>query len=98
MFPRSVFEGPNQQIFLTSGLQHFMNWGVIYKITLDKPVKKSFKSSGFPNIDQKTGKVISEGGLFIGPGAYKAADKLYLFCHNPRHPKNKGARQHACIS
>jgi len=78
-FPRSVFEGSNQQIYLTSGLQHFSNSGEIYKINSNKSVIRIFESSGLPNVERKTGKVLSEGGLFIGPGAYNDGDSCIYF-------------------
>jgi hypothetical protein len=79
IFPRSVFEGPNRHVFLTSGLQHFSNSGEIYKFDHDKSVRKIFNSSGIRKVDRKTGKVISEGGLFIGPGAYNVGDSCIYF-------------------
>jgi hypothetical protein len=78
-FPKSVFEGPNREIFITSGLQHFANSGDIYRINPDGTTTKVFHSSGPRVLDRKTKKVIDEGGLFVGPGAYNKQDGCIYF-------------------
>ncbi|WP_160144087.1 hypothetical protein [Chryseolinea soli] len=79
IFPRSVFEGPNGDIFITSGLQHFSNSGDIYRIDSSGTANKIFTSDGPRRVERKTGKVIDEGGLFIGPGAYNRQDNCMYF-------------------
>jgi hypothetical protein len=77
--PQSVFEGNNNQIFITAGLQHFMNWGEIYEITSSSKSIRVFENSGLKQIDRKTGKVINEGALFIGPGTFRKSDNSIYF-------------------
>jgi hypothetical protein len=79
LFPRSVFEGSSNEILITSGLQHFSNSGDIYRINSDNSTTLLFHSSGHRKIDSKTRKVVDEGGLFIGPGAYNPSDGRIYF-------------------
>ncbi len=79
LHPKSVFEGPDQKIFITSGLQHFSSSGDIYRIRPDGSSTKVFHSSGPRVMDRKTKKVIDEGGLFVGPGAYNKEDDCIYF-------------------
>jgi hypothetical protein len=79
LHPRSVFESTDQNIFITSGLQHFSSSGDIYKIDKESAVSKIFHSSGPRVLDRKSGKVIDEGGLFVGPGAYNKHDNCIYF-------------------
>lgn len=79
MSPKSVFEGSNNEIFITSGLQHFSNSGTIYQIDSTHSIRQIFNSSGRKRIERKTGKVLDEGGLFIGPGAYNKNDSCIYF-------------------
>lgn len=78
-FPKSVFEGPDLKIFITSGLQHFANSGDIYRMNSDGSTTKVFHSSGLRVLDRTTKKVIDEGGLFVGPGAYNKRDECIYF-------------------
>jgi hypothetical protein len=92
--PKSVFEGTGKNIFITSGLQHFSNSGDIYRVDPDGSTTKIFHSSGRTVIDRKTNKVIDEGGLFIGPGAYNKQDDCIYFAtsrgiHKIRSSQNK---------
>jgi hypothetical protein len=79
MHPKSVLETPDQKIFITSGLQHFSSSGDIYRISTDGSATKVFHSSGLRVIDRETKKVIDEGGLFVGPGAYNKEDDCIYF-------------------
>lgn len=79
LHPKSVFEGPDQKIFITSGLQHFSSSGDIYKINAIGSTTKVFHSSGPRVLDRKTQKVVDQGGLFIGPGAYNRNDDCIYF-------------------
>lgn len=72
-FPKSVFESSKGEIFITSGVQHFMNSGDIYRMSSDLEIVRIFRSDGPRKIDRKTGVVLDEGGLFIGPGAFDKA-------------------------
>jgi len=78
-FPKSIFEGNNGDIFVTSGLQHFMNSGEIFRIDTSGHASKIFKSSGYRNVDRKTGKVLDEGGFFVGPGAFNRTENCLVF-------------------
>lgn len=78
-FPKSVFEGPDRRIFITSGLQHFANSGDIYRMDSDGSTTKVFHSNGPRVLERKTKKVIDEGGLFVGPGAYNKKDNCIYF-------------------
>jgi hypothetical protein len=79
LHPKSVLEGRGQNIFITSGLQHFSNSGDIYRMNPDGSTTKVFHSSGPRVIDRKTKKVMDEGGLFVGPGAYNKQDDCIYF-------------------
>jgi len=78
-FPKSVFEGNNGDIFITSGLQHFMNSGEIYRITPGLKANRVFKSDGPRKANRKTGEVLDEGGMFVGPGAYDKNENSISF-------------------
>lgn len=79
LHPRSVFESSDGSIFITSGLHHFASSGDIYWISEDGTTSKLFHSSGLPVRDRETGKVIAQGGLFVGPGAYNKRDHSIYF-------------------
>jgi len=86
-FPKSIFEDDKNNIYITSGLQHFMNSGEIFKINNDIAVSiyddENFKdtiqyseidSNGVVNIIAKI-----DYGIFVGPGAYNNKDgKIYF--------------------
>lgn len=78
-FPKSVFEDTNGNVFITSGLQHFSSSGEIYKIKPNQGTEKIFASSGPRRVERKTGKVLDEGGMFIGPGAFNKIDSSIYF-------------------
>lgn len=82
LFPKSVFEGPDGKLFMTSGLQHFRSSGQIYEVKADRSVRSIFESSGPRILERKTKKVLNEGGLFIGPGAYNKGDSCIYFATN----------------
>jgi len=71
LFPKSVFEDNNKNIYLTSGLQHFSNSGDIYKIDTNNYVSKIF--------DGKDYEPYYGGELFIGSGAYNNLDNSIYF-------------------
>jgi hypothetical protein len=75
LFPNSVFEDENKNIYITSGLQHFVNSGEIYKIQNDV-VQKLFDSED-QNIDSLSDSF--ENGVFVGPGAYNESDKKIYY-------------------
>lgn len=77
--PKSVFEGLNREIFLTSGLEHFYSSGEIYRIDPNRTVTRVFHSSGPPVFEAETNKMISEGGVFVGPGAFNKQDSCIYF-------------------
>ncbi len=73
LFPKSVFEGTEQTIYITSGLQHFNNSGEIYSIK-DNTASEIYASSDYE---------ASKNGLFVGPGAYNSVeDKIYFATTN----------------
>jgi hypothetical protein len=78
-FPKSVFEGDDGDVFITSGLQHIMNSGEIFKIGSDLEARRIFRSEGLKKIDRKTKTVLDEGGLFVGPGVFNAMDRSITF-------------------
>lgn len=68
---QSIFEDDKKNIYVTSGLQHFMNSGSIYKIVNGKAVII------FDSRDYKLD--ADEGDLYIGPGTFNVKDqKLYF--------------------
>ena len=75
LFPQSVFEDNQQNIFITSGLQHFMNSGEIYKIK-DNIASKIFDSEDFTST---TNSKDFNNGVFIGPGTYNPVDNKIYF-------------------
>jgi outer membrane protein assembly factor BamB len=77
-FPQSVFEDNQQNLYITSGLQHFMNSGDIYKIR-NNISSKIFCSDDFINTTNAND--FSEG-VFIGPGAYSYVDNKIYFATN----------------
>ena len=87
LFPRSIFEDENKNIYITSGLQHFINSGEIFKIC-DNTAYSIYNYDRFKDISQKS-TVDSNGvvniiakrndGLFIGPGAFNKNDKKIYF-------------------
>ncbi len=74
LFPKSVFEGKDQNIYITSGLQHFMNCGEIYRIN-NNLATKIYDSFDFRDTTETN---LFGGGIFVGPGAYNSLDnKIY---------------------
>ena len=77
--PKSVFEDVSQNIYITSGLQHFFNFGDIYKIQ-DQRVSQILNSKNFSDT---TNIISKDNNLFIGPGAYNPKDnKIYISTSN----------------
>jgi hypothetical protein len=79
LHPKSVFESTDHNIFITSGLQHFSSSGDVYRISQNGAVSKVFHSSGPRILDRESKKVIDEGGVFIGLGAYNKQDSCIYF-------------------
>ncbi|MDO6433295.1 hypothetical protein Q4E93_21975 [Flavitalea sp. BT771] len=78
--PKSVFEDTSGNVYITSGLQHFMNFGEIYRIGNDDVAKKIFDSDVYAKEEKESDSV---GGLFIGPGVYNKFDgNIYLYTSN----------------
>jgi len=71
LVPQSFFNDDKGNTFITSGLQHFGNFGEIYKIDSRDSVTKIFDSQKYDTA--KSGQVFADG-LFIGPGAYNKGD------------------------
>lgn len=68
---QSVFEDDKKNIYVTSGLQHMMNFGSIYKIVDGKAVVIFDTQDYKPDTDK--------GNLYIGPGAFSNKEqKLYF--------------------
>ncbi|KAB2807339.1 hypothetical protein [Phaeocystidibacter luteus] len=79
LFPLSVFEDDNQNIYITSGLQHFLNTGEIYSVR-DNVATLVFDSDDFKDTTRTTH---SDRGIFVGPGAYNHNDnKMYFATTN----------------
>lgn len=86
-FPKSIFEDDKGNIYITSGLQHFMNSGEIILIR-NNVAKSIYDSDNFKDTTQYS-KVDSNGvvnifakrdnGIFIGPGAYNQKDSKIYF-------------------
>lgn len=75
LFPKSVFEDKDQNIYITSGLQHFMNSGDIFSIRNDLATKV-YDSEDFRDTTDTNP---FGGGIFVGPGAYNSFDdKIYF--------------------
>ncbi|MHA3787467.1 hypothetical protein ACX0HA_04590 [Flavobacterium hauense] len=75
LYLQSVFEDDKKNVFITSGLQHFMNFGEIYKIVNGKAVS-IFNTGDYNEKEEK-------GNLFIGPGAFSTKEqKLYFATQN----------------
>ena len=68
---QSVVEDDKKNVYITSGLQHMINFGSIYKIVNGKAV------TIFNSLDYKPDTL--EGNLYIGPGAFNVKEqKLYF--------------------
>lgn len=68
---QSVFEDDKKNVYITSGLQHFMNFGSVYKRVNDKTIEL-FDTSDYENDAEK-------GDLFIGPGAFSIKEQKIYF-------------------
>lgn len=75
LFPKSIFEDNKQNIYITSGLQHFINSGEIYQIA-GSVASIIYENSGLR--DSTEIKSI-ENGLFVGPGTYNALENKIYF-------------------
>jgi ligand-binding sensor domain-containing protein len=67
--PNSFFNDDHGNLYITSGLQHFMNWSNIIKINTDDNVSEIFDGT----IDGTRNK------MFIGPGAYNVSNNSIYF-------------------
>jgi len=77
IYPNSIFEDADKKIYITSGLQHFMNSGEIFKIDGKKDASQIYNSSDYEDKEQMF------DGIFIGPGAYNTTEhKLYFASSN----------------
>ncbi len=75
LFPKSVFEDKSQNIYITSGLQHFVNSGDIFRIK-NNLASKIYDSEDF----RDTTNVNPFGdGIFVGPGAFNPFDNKIYF-------------------
>ncbi|TRZ42163.1 hypothetical protein [Robertkochia solimangrovi] len=75
LFPKSVFEDKDQNIYITSGLQHFMNSGDIFRIKNNTAIK-IYDSEDFRKTTETNP---FGGGIFVGPGTYNAFDNKIYF-------------------
>jgi len=79
LFPKSVFEDKKGDIYITSGLQHFMNSGEIYRIK-DNKASVIYNSEDFRDTTENNP---FGGGIFVGPGQYNETEhKLYFATTN----------------
>lgn len=76
LFPKSVFSDDNGNTYITSGLQHFMNWGEIYKIDEHRTVTKIYDSKDYRDTTKNK---FEDEGIFVGPGAYNKTDNSIYF-------------------
>jgi hypothetical protein len=73
--PKSVFEDDKKNIYVTSGLQHFMNSGEIYKIS-DNKASLIYSSENFRDTTDNNP---FDSGVFVGPGQYNENEhKIYF--------------------
>jgi len=88
IFPRSVFEDAEQNIYFTSGLQHFFNSGSIYRSSSNRDIvqvfdgKKSIDTTTTVKLDS-TGIIVVEAknnsDFFIGPGQFNRKEQKIYF-------------------
>ena len=78
LFPQSVFEGPEQSIIITSGLQHFMNFGEILQV---EEMNASSLYDSHKELEKDSTARLDDG-LFVGPGAFHAPDNQVYFATN----------------
>jgi hypothetical protein len=71
LFPKSVFDDNNGNVYITSGLQHFTSSGEIYKIAPDRTVTKIYDSE---HRDTTKENILNGNGIFVGPGTYNKID------------------------
>lgn len=84
---RSVFEGESGHIYITTGLQHFVKSGNIYLVKNNVAQRvydhEHFKdTTQFAEVDSRGIVHIvakSDGGIFVGPGAYNKSNKRIYF-------------------
>ena len=79
IFPKSVFEDNNGNIYITSGLQHFINSGEIYKISNRMKAVKIFNSDDYKDSTKYN---LFKDGVFVGPGAYNPVENKICFATN----------------
>jgi hypothetical protein len=75
LFPKSVFEDQNQNIYITSGLEHFYKHGQIFCIQNDA-AKMVYDSD---DCRDTADKFPFGGGIFVGPGAFNSVDNKMYF-------------------
>jgi len=76
LFPKSVFNDSKGNVYITSGLQHMMNFGEIYKITHKHVVSKVFDGR---NLNSQGIELTDNDGIFVGPGVYNPKDGNVYF-------------------
>jgi hypothetical protein len=76
LFPKSVFSDDKGNTYITSGLQHFMNWGEIYKIDEHRTVTKIYDCKDYRDTTKNK---FEDAGIFVGQGAYNKTDNSIYF-------------------
>lgn len=82
-FPKSVFNDDKGNTYITSGLQHGINTGEIYKLDTNRFMSKIYNSDDYRDTS-RIRNVYKEingdyDGLFVGPGAYNKTDNSIYF-------------------
>jgi ligand-binding sensor domain-containing protein len=72
---QSFSEDAIGNVYITCGLQHFMNFGSIYKISAEMDISLLFTSENGFNNEKPRG----DDALFIGPGVFSIKDKKLYF-------------------
>ncbi len=78
-FPKSIFPDSRGRLYMTSGLQHFSNFGEIYKMSANMVATLMYTSGIYRHADRSEK---PEDELFIGPGAYNDSDSSIDFATN----------------
>jgi hypothetical protein len=73
LFPQSAFEDDQQQLYITSGVQHFGNSGEVFQVRQNKMVS----ILNGENFSDSTASI--QDGLFIGPGAFHPVERKIYF-------------------
>ena len=75
LFPKSVFDDDKGNVYLTSGLQHFMKTGQIYRIS-NSTATTIYDSQDFKDT---TSSNFMYSGIFVGPGAFNEQEQKIYF-------------------